>query len=458
MRVETVTGRNMSEVKWKIKNRYGDDAIIIHQSPKKRWHFSLFQPRVEVTVGIDDSASKNGLDTISTAEIRRKNEELKKRLQQQLEEQNEAAERFRRQIMELAKQAPDEEVTPASSQRHALSVYQTAGAADAPPGSQNDSVKTAVEEIRRVSEPSLSQEQMLRMVQEELEKRIGSKLDQIINEVRQNQGLKSYDEPFGTIYRHMLACDFDWTLAQSITERILRDYPELRGASLEEVWAVTEEMLGHLIGTASPASVKPGELRVLAFLGPTGVGKTTTIAKLAADFKMNKRLNVGLITADTYRIAAVEQLRTYAKLIDVPLEVVRSGEEARSAVQRMRHMNVILIDTAGRSPKNREQMQELQELIERTRPDESYLVLSATTRPREMYETYQRFRVVNPNKLIFTKLDEGTAFGGIATLIAKSTLPIGYVTTGQQVPDDIQVPDTRTLVSHILGKVQVDPS
>ena len=209
----------------------------------------------------------------------------------------------------------------------------------------------------------------------------------------------------------MLACDFDWTLAQSITERILRDYPELRGASLEEVWAVTEEMLGHLIGTASPASVKPGELRVLAFLGPTGVGKTTTIAKLAADFKMNKRLNVGLITADTYRIAAVEQLRTYAKLIDVPLEVVRSGEEARSAVQRMRHMNVILIDTAGRSPKNREQMQELQELIERTRPDESYLVLSATTRPREMYETYQRFRVVNPNKLIFTKLDEGTAFG-----------------------------------------------
>ena len=173
---------------------------------------------------------------------------------------------------------------------------------------------------------------------------------------------------------------------------------------------------------------------------------------------MNKRLNVGLITADTYRIAAVEQLRTYAKLIDVPLEVVRSGEEARSAVQRMRHMNVILIDTAGRSPKNREQMQELQELIERTRPDESYLVLSATTRPREMYETYQRFRVVNPNKLIFTKLDEGTAFGGIATLIAKSTLPIGYVTTGQQVPDDIQVPDTRTLVSHILGKVQVDPS
>lgn len=458
MRVETVTGKSMSEVKWKIKSRYGDNAIIIHQSTKRRWPFSLFHPKVEVTVGIDDSTSKNDENTFSPAEIRRKNEQLKKRLQQQLEEQNEAAERFRRQIMELAKQAPDEmDSLPMSSQRHALNAYQASNTASRTEGDVQGTHGTPLAGTYAVGGLHPDHEELLRKVQEELEKRLGSKLDQIITEVRHNQGLKSYDEPFGTIYRHMLACDFDWTMAQSIVERILRDRPELRGASLEEAWAATEEVIGHLIGTASPASVKPGELRVIAFLGPTGVGKTTTIAKLAADFKMNKQLKVGLITADTYRIAAVEQLRTYAKIIDVPLEVVRSGEEARTAVQKMRHMDVILIDTAGRSPRNRGQMQELKELLEWTRPDESYLVLSATTRPREMFETYQRFKVVKPNKLIFTKLDEGTAFGGVATLVAKSSLPIGYITTGQQVPDDIEIPDTATLVSHILGKVQVEP-
>lgn len=311
-------------------------------------------------------------------------------------------------------------------------------------------------EMREQPAPKVPQsKEIMELVEKEIVARLGGKMDEILTEIRQNQGLKTYDEPFGTIYRHLIHCDMDWTLSQHIVERILRERPDMRSATLDQAWAATEKMLGQILGEAAPTIVRPDEKRIIALIGPTGVGKTTTIAKLAADFAVRQDRKVGLITADTYRIAAVEQLREYARIVNVPLEVVDSPSKVREAVRRLHECDLIIIDTAGRSPKNVEQMEELKELLDLTRPDELYLVVSATTRPREMIETYQRFQHVNPTKLIFTKLDEGTAFGGIVTLAAKSNLPIGYVTTGQRVPSDIVVPSPNTLVSQILGKVQV---
>jgi flagellar biosynthesis protein FlhF len=191
---------------------------------------------------------------------------------------------------------------------------------------------------------------------------------------------------------------------------------------------------------------------VIALIGPTGVGKTTTIAKLAANLCLREEQKVGLITIDTYRIAAVEQLKTYAVIIDVPLEVVFSPSQLEQAVRRMNDRDVILIDTAGRSQRDGERIKELRAYFGAVEPDEVHLVLAGTCGERVLTETIQQFRELGVNRVIFTKLDEAIGFGVILACIQKAEAKLSYVTTGQDVPDDIHVGEGGTLARWILGE------
>ncbi|MBO8127491.1 MAG: flagellar biosynthesis protein FlhF, partial [Firmicutes bacterium] len=191
--------------------------------------------------------------------------------------------------------------------------------------------------------------------------------------------------------------------------------------------------------------------RIIALIGPTGVGKTTTIAKLAAQFALFDGRDVGLITADTYRIAAVDQLKTYAEIIGVPLEVVFSVEEIAEARVRLAHKDVILIDTAGRSQKNEEQLKELQEYLQAVKPTDVALVLSATTHPRGLLDCLERFKPCNYNQLIFTKIDEVETYGAMYNTLRDSGLPLTYLTTGQNVPDDISPGSPEYIAGLLLG-------
>ena len=199
-----------------------------------------------------------------------------------------------------------------------------------------------------------------------------------------------------------------------------------------------------------------GRPRTIALVGPTGVGKTTTIAKLAAKFHLTQSLHVGLITLDTYRIAAVEQLRTYAQIIGVPLHVAADADELRRAIGRCRGCDVILIDTAGRSPRNAAQVAELAGLIDAADPHEVHLVLASTCKQRELMETVKTFSEVRTDRIIFTKLDEAATFGTMINVARSVDKRLSYLTTGQEVPHMIEPTRPERLAALVMGDRIID--
>lgn len=177
---------------------------------------------------------------------------------------------------------------------------------------------------------------------------------------------------------------------------------------------------------------------VVALIGPTGVGKTTTIAKLAAASRFRDGLSVGLVTTDSFRMAAVEQLRSYADILKVPLEVVIEPEDMADALKRLHEKDVILIDSAGRSRRDEERLEQLQAFLQAARPDETHLVLSTTSGERTMLRDADAFANLGADRVVLTKLDETDGFGVLVNVIRKLGTRISFVTTGQEVPDDIE--------------------
>ncbi|MBU5454795.1 flagellar biosynthesis protein FlhF [Caproiciproducens sp. MSJ-32] len=193
----------------------------------------------------------------------------------------------------------------------------------------------------------------------------------------------------------------------------------------------------------------------VVLVGPTGVGKTTTIAKLAGRLALIDKKKVGLITIDTYRIGAVDQLRTYAEIMNIPFKVVITLKEMESAVEELKDCDIVLIDTTGRSSKNTMQISELRAFIQKITPDSTMLVISGTTKNRDIDVILDGYRELNYERLIITKLDETIAYGCIYNIARKSEKPIAYITTGQNVPDDIKCPSFDEVEKLILGEESI---
>jgi flagellar biosynthesis protein FlhF len=241
-------------------------------------------------------------------------------------------------------------------------------------------------------------------------------------------------------------------LAVRLVDRVRAELPAERLNDARAVRAALAELVTPSIPVAGPIILPSGTRPyIVALIGPTGVGKTTTVAKLAANFCLRDQRKVGLITLDTYRIAAVEQLRTYAQIIDVPLEVAASADQLRDAVQRLGHCDVVLIDTAGRSQRDAGKIRQLAAYFTAVQPHETHLVLSSTAGQKVLDETIERFKVIGIDRVIFTKLDEALGFGVILNCLQKANAKLSYVTTGQDVPSDIEIAEPRALAELILG-------
>ncbi|GMW00025.1 MAG: hypothetical protein AMXMBFR84_11630 [Candidatus Hydrogenedentota bacterium] len=182
--------------------------------------------------------------------------------------------------------------------------------------------------------------------------------------------------------------------------------------------------------------VRLGTCRKVALVGPTGVGKTTSIAKMAARLAVHSRARVALITADTYRVAAPDQLRVYANIIGVPLHVVHDSREMADAILAVKDYDLVLIDTAGGSPFNTTQIGELGQVLHAAYLDEVMLVLAANTRVEDMRHAVTHFGALRPTSILFSKLDETTSYGAIYTMAEDTDLPLSYFSTGQSVPED----------------------
>lgn len=192
--------------------------------------------------------------------------------------------------------------------------------------------------------------------------------------------------------------------------------------------------------------------RVHAFIGPTGVGKTTTIAKLAAIEALNTKKRVGLLTIDTYRIGAVEQLKIYADILGLPFEVINSTDDIDKCFDNLKDCDSIFVDTTGRSIKNIMQLSELKLYLDKIKPDTIYLVVSMTTKYHDLLQTLNSFETMEYNRLILTKFDETTTYGSVLNAAYNSRAPISFITMGQNVPDDIREATREKLMDLVIGE------
>lgn len=251
-------------------------------------------------------------------------------------------------------------------------------------------------------------------------------------------------------YAQLIEADVPETLARRIVRHLAETLTPEQIHRPDALLAGMSDTIEQCLSIAPPIRAIPGGRRVVALVGPTGVGKTTTVAKLAANFKLTRGIRVGLVTVDTYRIAAVEQLRTYAEIIGLPLGVVTHPGEIARTIEELGPVELVLIDTAGRAPRDEPRIQELADFLVEARPDETHLVLSVVAGQKTLRATVERFASVRTDRLILTKLDEADGLGGILAAVGHADRPISYVTTGQAVPDDFEPADRRRLAKLIL--------
>lgn len=243
--------------------------------------------------------------------------------------------------------------------------------------------------------------------------------------------------------------DIDLDVAEKIISELPLEYVNLEIGSSELKNMIIEQIqtcFQRVEGITIPEKGR----KIVAFFGPTGVGKTTTIAKLAANFAVQGGYRVALVTADTYRISAVEQLKTYSDIMGIPIHVVYDSHELKKVLDSNPSKQLIIIDTAGRSPHNNDQLDELKDLLQVDDTIEKYLVLSATTKYKDALDIVKKFSVCSPHKVIFTKIDETRNIGTIVNLLYQSPMSLSYVTTGQNVPDDIELVNPNKLTQLIL--------
>jgi flagellar biosynthesis protein FlhF len=253
------------------------------------------------------------------------------------------------------------------------------------------------------------------------------------------------------IYNQLIANEVDEKFANQIVGEI---EPTLKkDAPIDVILASFYQKIILKLGQAKTLEFCEGKTKFIFFIGPTGVGKTTTIAKLASSIKVGKKGKIAMITSDTYRIAAVEQLRTYANILDIPIRVIYSETEMEEAKQEFSSYDIVLVDTAGRSHKSREQRDNIEKLIHSIPEDEreTYLVLSATTKYKDLVKITETYSDITDYRLIFTKLDETSSIGNIYNVKMLTNASLSYATFGQNVPNDIDKVDAQNIARQLLG-------
>ncbi|MGE5672591.1 MAG: flagellar biosynthesis protein FlhF [Mycobacterium leprae] len=244
---------------------------------------------------------------------------------------------------------------------------------------------------------------------------------------------------------------FDSLLAVGVDEEAAAEISQRVPAEGTEGPDVLRKELKRLLGPGVPIEAKAGQRRIVAMVGPTGVGKTTTLAKLAARFTLERGLKVALITSDTFRIAAIDQLRTYADILNIPLFAVDTTAQVAEAVKATVDYDLVLVDTGGRNHRDPARMEELRDFLAVLRPDETHLVVALTTNPRDVMECLDYYLPLGVNRLTFTKLDEATSPGLMLNVRLRSNQPVSYLTNGQSVPDDITPADEIDFTKILLG-------
>jgi len=260
-------------------------------------------------------------------------------------------------------------------------------------------------------------------------------------------GLREYQLPQ---FKKLVDNGVNEILAVKILEKLnaLKNRPELKDQAKD---ICLESFMRRFLVCKGAIQLGGGTPKVVTFVGPTGVGKTTTIAKLAAHFAYSESKKVAIFSLDTYRMGAVEQLRLYGEIMDVPVVVCADRTEFKRALKAHSDKDVIFVDTTGKSHRDRIYTAQLKYTLKETESMETHLVLSAASQEKSCTESFRQFSPLGLDRVLFTKLDEGMSFGSMFNFLVKSRIPLSYFTTGQRVPEDIEVARQGRVISLILN-------
>ncbi len=329
-----------------------------------------------------------------------------------------------------------------------------------------------VKEIAKIAQAEEQEESGYRKVEEEekttaIEEKLNNLQNMLEHQMKKDRNVGKEEEKkkkeeddtnvkfMKLVYNQLIENEVDEKYANQIIGEVQSSLK--KESSMDTMLSCIYQKIILKLGEPKPIVLKEGKKQIVFFVGPTGVGKTTTIAKLASDFKLTKKANIALITSDTYRIAAVEQLRTYANILDVKLQVVYTVGELNQAVMDFADFDLILVDTAGRSHNNREQCEEMLQLIRQADVEDLgfekniYVVLSASTKYKDLLKITDVYKDLAKYQLIFTKLDETSGLGNILNLRLKTQSSLSYITAGQGVPDDISLIEPQKMAKRLLG-------
>ncbi|MCI9420558.1 MAG: flagellar biosynthesis protein FlhF [Eubacterium sp.] len=318
-----------------------------------------------------------------------------------------------------------------------------------------ESNNVAVIEEKLNSLQKMIEQQISEKVEEERKNAVEEKEEKKEDETVQKEESKEKSKADACkelIRKQMMQNEVDQSIIDQLMGEVDRSLP--KDAALDQILGAIYQKI--ILMTGQPyllEDVEESGAKYVFLLGSTGVGKTTTIAKIASKLKLEKKKNIALVTADTYRIAAVEQLKTYANILSVPLSVVYRPEELGEMIEELEQYDMCLIDTAGCSHKNKEQLDELSRLLDQIpiSKREVYLVMNAGTKCSDLKQISDIYSKITDYSLIFTKLDETSSAGIMLNMRMHTNRPLSYVTWGQNVPDDIGMVDNQKIAKKLLG-------
>lgn len=391
MKIRKYQGSNETEAMLKVKEELGKEALIVSiKNIKPKGFYKLFKkPYVEVTAALDD---KSMTDENDDKPLESFSEKLTKVQTQKVQEKSdvEYIEKFQKLIENMTRSSNEEE-------------------------------KNSINHFNNI--------------------------DKKFEEEDNN----SDEEPvIKVIYEQLLENDIKEEVANYLTNG-LAEMVSINKVNIDDVISVIYKRIVKILSDNEPIQLNKTSAKTVVFVGPTGVGKTTTIAKIASYFTLNLNKKVALVTADTYRIAAVEQLRTYANILNIPIKVVYTADELEDSIKLFKDKDLILVDTAGRSFKNKEHQDEIIQLVNNINDKEVFLVLSLTTKYNDLLDITKAYEDISDYKIVFTKLDETSSFGNVLNIKRKTGAKLSYVTFGQNVPDDISEINPHEVAKKILG-------
>lgn len=415
MKIRRYLAKDTQEAILKVKMDLGSEAVILNtRKVRQKGSFSFFKkPLVEVLAAVDEYyATRDKKD--SSKNFGRNEEE----------------------------RSPAEKYSPG---------FESKGEFKKDLRENNDLVEKKEEKIILLENKVNNMEAVLQKIYEQV-RLSGEKQAEKPETVNENDDQKPLPKVLELFYNNLLKNEVDENYVNQLMSVVQPKVHENVGVN--EAGSMLYSIMAGTLGQPQIIKLREdGKPTVVIFVGPTGVGKTTTLAKIAANYSLNQKKKVGLITADTYRIAAVEQLRTYAEILGMPIEVIYSVNEINDAIGKYQDRDIILIDTAGRSYRNKTQFDELKILVQASGADEVFLVLSTTTGMSNCRDIISSYSFLKNYKLIFTKLDETPSVGIIFNARNWTNMDLSYITTGQSVPDDIEVANIDKITKNLLGSI-----